>query len=127
MQFKLDENLPPEAAELLRQAGHDVRTVFDQGLRSHSDPEVIAACQAESRVLLSLDLDFSNILLFPPERFTGVVVRRMHRPGRSAVTILVRRLLPHLESRPVVGTLWIVDEARVRIRQIGEFPLGNPP
>ncbi len=31
MQFKLDENLPPAAADLLRGRGHDVMTVYDQG------------------------------------------------------------------------------------------------
>lgn len=45
MRFKLDENLPPDAADLLREAGHDVRTVHDQGLRGCDDPAVLAACQ----------------------------------------------------------------------------------
>lgn len=123
MRFKVDENLPPDVAELLRQEGHDVLTVFDQGLRSHADPEVIAVCQVEGRVLLSLDLDFSNILLFPPEQFAGLIVLRLHRPGRSAVTGLIRRILPHISTRPVVGKLWVVDEARIRIRQVGEISL----
>jgi len=65
MQFKLDENLPPSVAELLRGLGHDVATVYDQGLQSCADPAVLAACQGEGRALLSLDLDFSNILVFP--------------------------------------------------------------
>ena len=52
MQLKLDENLPPSAAELLRNLGHDVMTVFDQGLQSCDDPAVLAACQNESRALL---------------------------------------------------------------------------
>jgi predicted nuclease of predicted toxin-antitoxin system len=68
MKFKLDENLPPSAAELLRSLGHGVMTVYDQGLQSCIDPEVLAACQGEGKILLSLDLDFSNILVFPPER-----------------------------------------------------------
>jgi hypothetical protein len=39
MHFKLDENLPPLAAELLRSLGHDVMTVYDQGLQSqHAHP-----------------------------------------------------------------------------------------
>ena len=29
MRFKLDENPPAEFADLLREAGHDVRTVLD--------------------------------------------------------------------------------------------------
>jgi predicted nuclease of predicted toxin-antitoxin system len=113
--IKIDENLPPDVAEVLRQDGHDVLTVFDQGLRSHTDPQVIAVCQAEGRTLISLDLDFSNILLFPPEKFAGLIVLRVHRPGRAAVTRLVRRILPHMRARPVVGKLWVVDESRIRI------------
>jgi predicted nuclease of predicted toxin-antitoxin system len=127
MNFKIDENLPPDVPDLSSQEGHDVRTVFDQGLRSHTDPEVIAVCQAEGRTLLSLDLDFSNILLFPPEQFAGLIVLRLHRPGRSAVTALIRRLLPHISTQPVVGKLWVVDEARIRIRQVGEISLEDKP
>lgn len=124
MQFKLDENIPPIVADLLRESGHDVRTVFDQGLRSCSDPQVIAACQDEGRALLSLDLDFSNILIFPPERYAGLIVLRLRKPGPHAVASLVRRLLPHLATVPVAGRLWIVDEQRIRVRLVGEIDLG---
>ena len=92
MQFKLDENLPPSAAELLRSLGHDVMTVYDQGLQSCTDPEVLAACQGEGRILLSLDLDFSNILVFPPERYAGLIVLRLRKPGPKAVLSLLRRV-----------------------------------
>lgn len=123
MRFKIDENLPPDVAQMLHQAGHDAFTVFDQGLRSHTDPQVIAACQTEGLALLSLDLDFSNILTYPPENFAGLIVLRLHRPGRAAVLRLVRRILPHLATQPVTGKLWIVDEVRIRIRQVGEISL----
>jgi hypothetical protein len=32
MKFKIDENLPVEVAELLRQAGYETATVYDQNL-----------------------------------------------------------------------------------------------
>ena len=32
MKFKIDENLPVEAAELLRDAGHDAHTVGEESL-----------------------------------------------------------------------------------------------
>lgn len=124
MQFKIDENIPPSVADLLRASSHDVRTVYDQGLRSCADPQVLAACQGEGRTLLSLDLDFSNILVFPPEQYAGLIVLRLHRPGMHAVLSLVRRLLPHLAAVPVAGRLWIVDEHRIRIRLVGEVDLG---
>ena len=127
MRFKIDENLPPDVADLRRQEGHDAFTVYEQGLRSHTDPQVLAACQTEGLALLSLDLDFSNILTFPPEQFAGLIVLRLHRPGRAAVLRLVRRLSPHFANQPVAGKLWIVDEARIRIRQVGEIPLKDEP
>jgi len=124
MQFKLDENLPPSVAELLRGLGHDVATVYDQGLQSCADPAVLAACQGEGRALLSLDLDFSNILVFPPERYSGLIVLRLHKPGPRAVLKLLQRVAPHLESLPLAGRLWIVDEQRIRVRLVGEIDLG---
>jgi predicted nuclease of predicted toxin-antitoxin system len=124
MQFKLDENLPPSVADLLLKSGHSARTVYEQGLRSCSDPEVISACQAEGLALLSLDLDFSNILIYPPEQYAGLIVLRLRRAGPRAVTSLVRRLLPHLATVPVAGRLWIVDERRIRVRLVGEIDLG---
>jgi predicted nuclease of predicted toxin-antitoxin system len=124
MQFKLDENLPPSAAELLRDVGHDVMTVYDQVLQSCTDPEVLAAYQSEGRILLSLDLDFSNILVFPPERYAGLIVLRLRKPGPKAVLSLLRRVLPHLEAVQVAGRLWIADEHRIRVRLVGEIDLG---
>lgn len=124
MLFKLDENMPPSASELLRGLGHDVTTVYDQGLQSCIDPEVLAACQAEERILLSLDLDFSNILVYPPERYTGLIVLRLRTPGPKAVLSLLRRVSPHFNSIPISGRLWIVDERRIRVRLVGEIHLG---
>ena len=37
---------------------------------------------------------------------------------------LLRRVVPHLETDPVEGWLWIVDEHRIRVRQVGEIDLG---
>ena len=75
MNFKLDENLHPENGELLRERGHDVATVHDQGLRGHEDQEIAEVCRQEGRILLSFDLDFSNIQMFPPRAPRGP-----HRP-----------------------------------------------
>ena len=124
MLFKLDENLPPVVAELLRGSGHDVMDVYEQGLRSCADPAVLAACQAEGRALISLDLDFSNILQFPPQRYAGLIVLRIHKPGPKAVMAVMRRLLPHLDAIAVAGHLWIVDEHRIRVHLVGEIDLG---
>jgi hypothetical protein len=63
--FKLDENLPRDAAVLLQQAGHDVHTVLAEQLGGHPDQRVFDASQAEERVLITFDLDFSDLRVYP--------------------------------------------------------------
>lgn len=55
MKFKLDENLPVSAADVLTGCGHDADTVIAEGLTGAADPRVVAAATAEGRVLITLD------------------------------------------------------------------------
>ena len=77
MRFKVDESLHVEVADLLRGQGHDALTVFDQGLRGRGDHDIADMCRSENRVFSPLDLDFSNILMFPG---------KLSRPNCLAVT-----------------------------------------
>ncbi len=120
MRFKVDESLHVEVADLLRGQGHDALTVFDQGLRGRDDHDIADTCRSENRVLLSLDLDFSNILMFPPENYPGLIVLRLRKRGRTAVHRVVTRVMDHLNKEPLAGRLWIVDEHRIRIHHVGE-------
>lgn len=116
MRFKVDENLPIEAAEILRSAGHDASTIIEQNLGGEADSDIILVCQQEQRTLVTLDLDFADIRAYPPERFAGLVVLRLKQQDKLRVLATLRRLLLLLASEPVEQHLWIVDEKRVRIR-----------
>ncbi len=116
MKFKIDENLPVEFADLLRKAGHDADTVNDEGLVGAPDENVIAACEKESRCLITLDLDFSDMRAYPPEDLNGLVVLRLRQQDKAHVLEIASRVIPLLEIEPLEKRLWIVDEERVRIR-----------
>jgi predicted nuclease of predicted toxin-antitoxin system len=120
MRAKLDENLPFEAAELLRTAGWECDSVYDEGIAGADDPEVAAACQAGARVLFTLDLDFADIRAYPPSEYVGIVVLRPTEPSRRQVLQLVSRALPVLSANWMDHRLWIVEPARVRVRGANE-------
>ncbi len=115
MNFKVDENLPADVLELLRADGHHAHGVHEEHLSGRSDADIIAAATAEARVLISLDLDFADIRSYPPQRHTGVMILRLHRQDKEAVLRAIRSLLPLLGQEELVGRLWIVSEADVRI------------
>ena len=116
MKFKTDENLPVEVVDLLRQAGHDALSVMDQQLAGHPDGDVAAVCQAEQRALVTLDLDFSDIRSYPPEDYEGIIVLRPVLQTISSILRLTTRAVSLVETEPLAGRLWIVDEHQVRIR-----------
>ncbi len=117
MQFKIDENLHTDTAGLLRQHGHDVLTVFDQGLQGSLDTDVASICQQEARAIVTLDLDFSDIRVYPPADYHGIIVLRLNEQSRASVLQALGRIIPLFGTEPLAGRLWIVDEHQVRIRE----------
>ena len=114
MKFKLDENLSPSLAGLFG-AAHDVHSVTDEGLNGQPDERIVDVCSRELRVLITLDLDFANIVTYPPAQSQGIVVLRLVNQAHSAVEAAIQRVLALIPGEPLVGTLWIVEEHRIRI------------
>jgi predicted nuclease of predicted toxin-antitoxin system len=117
VKFKLDENLSPTIRTLFESAGHDAHSVVQQNLGGASDERVIDVCRREGRVLITLDLDFSNILSYPPSGFAGIVVLRLPDQAHATVKSAIERVLDLIPAEPLMGTLWIVEERRIRIRE----------
>lgn len=117
MNFKLDENLSPSLAEIFVDAGHDAHSVVQQALGGQPDERVLEVCRRERRALITLDLDFSNIHAYPPADAAGIVVLRLASQGHAVVEAAIRRMLTLLPQEPLTGTLWIVEEHRVRIHE----------
>lgn len=117
MRFKLDENLPTEAADLLAGAGHDAVSVLDQNLGGAGDPVIATACAEENRTLVTLDTDFADIRAYPPGESSGIIVLRLGSHRKDHVLQVVERLIRVLHTESAHQQLWIVEEERIRIRE----------
>ena len=116
MRFKTDENLHPDVTKFLRDQGHDAVTVWDQGLRGKSDSGIAEACRSENRALLTLDTGFADIRSYPPREFPGLIVFRLKWQSRKHLLRVLPQVLGLLNTEPLAGQLWVVDERRVRVR-----------
>ena len=117
MKFKLDENLSPELTSLFSQAGHEAHTVLEERLSGVKDDRLFARCIEERRVLVTLDLDFSNPLRFPPGGTLGVIVLRPVRTANVHIKALVAASLPSFKEEALHGRLWIVEPGRIRVHE----------
>lgn len=116
MKFKTDENMPVEAAEMLRSAGYDALSVLEQDLGGYLDPDIAQICRSEGRILVTLDTDFADLRTYPPRDHPGIVVLRLKRQDRESILEIVARLVRTFRFEPVEQRLWIVTEERLRIR-----------
>ena len=117
MKIKVDENIGRSGVDLLRQAGHDVMTVREQGYAGSVDEVVFQVCKTEARTLITLDRDFGQVPRFPPKQTAGVVVLELGGPASlQRLHNRLREFLVLAATRPVGGELWIVEPGRVRVR-----------
>jgi len=90
MKLKLDENLPESLLQGLAALNHDVDNVRVEGLSGQADPNVWRAAQKAGRFLITQDLDFSDIRQFAPGTHFGLMLVRLHRPGRLELDRRIR-------------------------------------
>ncbi len=117
MKVKLDENIPADLRNTLGGFGHVVDTVAEEGLQGRCDSDVWAAAQQMGALLITQDLDFSDIRKFQPGSHYGILLVRLREPGRGAI---IRRVRSILETEPLdqwQGCLVVATDRKIRIRR----------
>lgn len=111
-----DECVYKVTIDFLCSLGCDVVTVQELGLAGASDDVVIDKALALGRVLLTRDMDFGNILLYPPAQYLGIVVLKMSPTTVDDVHQVLKQALD--QAQDVRGALLVVDKSKFRIRRL---------
>jgi len=117
MKLKLDENLSRHLKLVFAGLGYDVKTAAEENLLSQPDTAVALAAKTESRLLLTLDLEFGDLRKYPPGNHPGIVLFRPRTFGPLAVSELVRGFVAGADLRDFEGCVVVVEPSRVRVRR----------
>ena len=93
MKFLLDESAELRLAAYLREQGHDVTAVAVDYQASIKDEEVLAIAQAESRILITNDTDFGELVFKQRRPHYGVILFRFSDLPLSDKIAALRELL----------------------------------
>ncbi len=116
MKFLADECVYKVTVDLLRSQGHDTETAQGAGLAGKPDDEILAYAVRHERVLITIDMDFSNIKHYPPKTHKGIIVAKMRPRNAQEVHRVLERLLDIVEEKTLNQSLVIVDQNKYRIR-----------
>jgi len=121
MKFKLDGNFGTRTQNIFHQAGHEVKTAREQSLQGSSDQIIYDICCSKQFCLVTLDLDFCNVMRFPPEQSSGIAIIRTPKNATLGVLErLVSQFLKMLSRVAIEKQLWIVEMDRIRVHQTME-------
>ena len=102
----------------LRELGHDVVHARDAGYRTSLDVEILAHARSQSRIVLTFDLDFGDLLAAAGESLPSVVLLRTHNQRAESVTPRVLDVAVRFPRELEAGALIVVEDARVRLRRL---------
>jgi predicted nuclease of predicted toxin-antitoxin system len=117
MRLKLDENLPAGLVETLMAFGHDVDTVPQEALTGQSDEKVWDAAQNTQRLLITQDLDFSDIRRFAPGTHSGILLVRLSNPSRRRMAERIRDIFQVEAVETWSKCFVVVTDRKIRVRR----------
>lgn len=117
MKFLLDANIPYSAKEIFNER-YQVFHVRDLKLESAADDEIIDWAKRNKSVLITRDLDFANILNYPPQKHSGIVVLRIpHYYSSKEIKKVLKEFISEIKLDKLFKTLVIVEDGRIRIKK----------
>ena len=104
MWFLVDENVRSEVAKFLATLG-DVT----HAPKGASDAAIAKICEKEWHILITHDKDFSNTVAYPPIKYAGIVVVRIHPPAPEVIIKALSNLFSMYNEEALDGTLVILE------------------
>jgi predicted nuclease of predicted toxin-antitoxin system len=118
MRFLADVGVSVSTAEMLRQRGHEVLHLSEVSLHRLPDDEILVLARDESRVVLTFDLDFGDLLAAGSHRLPSVILFRLRDQTPRSVNPRLLALLSERTEDLLAGALVIVEDNRYRLRRL---------
>lgn len=122
MRFLADAGVSPRTVEFLGGLGHDAVHVRTLGLQRSPDIELVDRARADSRVVLTFDLDFGEILALGVLDKPSVILFRLADERAESVNRHLATVLSERRAELESGALILVEDARYRLRRL---PIGR--
>jgi len=112
-----DENISPKVVLFLRQQGINVLDTKEQGWFGKSDDELLEIAFENQRFIMTHDSDFGMLAIHKGKNYYGIIYIRVKNPNPQNVIRVCKQLFA-LKNELLRGTLIVIEESRLRIRQV---------
>jgi predicted nuclease of predicted toxin-antitoxin system len=121
MQFLADMGISLRTVDWLRDRGHDVVHLRDEGLQRLPDDEILEKARLENRILLTVDLDFAQLLAIAQSSLPSVILFRLGNENYDQIDGCLEIILETCAEDLQSGAMISVNTKGFRIRVL---PIG---
>jgi len=118
VKFLSDMDISPKTVAFLQSLGHDAIHLLDQGLDRLPDNAILAKAREEGRILLTHDLDFSEIVALSGAKLPSVVSFRLRNMHPEWVNRYLHAIITQHGAMLDRGAILSVSEGRIRVRPL---------
>ena len=111
-----DENVSPKIIAYFRRQEINVLDTKEQGWFGKEDKELLNIAYKAKRFILTHDSDFGSLAIHEGKRYYGIIYIRTKNLHPKNVINVCEKLL-EIKTELTSGTLIVVEETRLRIRQ----------
>jgi predicted nuclease of predicted toxin-antitoxin system len=118
MRFLGDMGISPRTIALLREQRYDAIHLVEQNLERMEDPHILEKARQEERILLTVDLDFAQLLAISGDSLPSVILFRLGNVSREVVNNRLMLVLNDYASDLKTGAIISVNDVSIRLRYL---------
>ena len=118
MRIIADVHIRPGTVQHLNGLGHEIIRSIEVLPEEAPDQEIIRYARATDRVILTEDLDFTDIIALSGVTQPSLISLRLSDASMDNVNRVLEAAIPGLEELVVTGIIATVEDERVRVRQL---------
>lgn len=118
MRFLADMGISQGVVLWLRDGGHDAVHLREEGLHLLPNGKIFDKAQREKRIILTVDLDFGEIVALSGGHPFSTVIFRLYNTRPGHVIERLRSVLKESGQVLQQGAIVVIEESRHRIRRL---------
>ncbi|MCA2618703.1 MULTISPECIES: DUF5615 family PIN-like protein [unclassified Microcystis] len=118
MKFLGDMSISPRTIALLREQGYDAIHLIEENLEKMTDQNILDKARQEERILLTVDLDFAQLLAISGDSLPSVILFRLGNVSREVVNRRLLAILNNYATELTNGLIISVTDVSIRLRHL---------
>jgi predicted nuclease of predicted toxin-antitoxin system len=118
MMFLADMGVSMKIVSWLREQGHDIFHLHELGMQKAKDSVIFEKAYQEDRIILTMDLDFTDILALTASQFPSVILFRLTDQQADNIIQKIKYIIKQHSNILETGAVISVGDRSIRVREL---------